>query len=46
VPSIIKIQEILVDLQDKPSSFIKSNQWIGTCEATMVLSQLYDVNYP
>jgi len=46
VPSIIKIQEILVDLEDKPPSFIKSNQWIGTCEATMVLSQLYDVNYP
>ncbi len=45
VPSLTKIQEILVNLEDKPSSFIKSNQWIGTCEATMVLSQLYDVNY-
>lgn len=44
IPSITKIQEILVELEDKPSSFIKSNQWIGTCEATMVLSQLYDVN--
>lgn len=45
VPSITKIQEILVELQDKPSTFIKSNQWIGTCEAAMILSQLYDVNY-
>ncbi|CAF3778068.1 unnamed protein product [Rotaria sordida] len=44
VPSITKIQEILVDLEDKPVSFIKSKQWIGTCEATMILSQLYDVD--
>jgi len=45
IPSITKIQEILVELEDKSSSFITSNQWIGTCEATMVLSQFYDVNY-
>ena len=45
IPSLTKIQEILVELEDKPSSFIRSNQWIGTCEATMVLSQLYDVNH-
>ncbi|CAF0745280.1 unnamed protein product [Adineta steineri] len=44
VPSITKIQEVLVDLEDKPASFIKSNQWIGTCEAAMILSQLYDVD--
>ncbi|CAF1612584.1 unnamed protein product [Adineta ricciae] len=44
VPSIINIQEILVNLEDKPKSFVKSNQWIGTCEAAMVLSQLYDVD--
>lgn len=43
-PSITEIQEILVKLEDKPPSFQKSNQWIGTCEAAMVLSQLYDVN--
>lgn len=45
IPSLTKIQEILVDLQDKPSSFVGSNQWIGTYEATIILSQLYDVNY-
>ncbi|CAF5080592.1 unnamed protein product [Rotaria magnacalcarata] len=45
VPSITKIQEILLNLEDKPVSFIRSNQWIGTCEATMILSQLYDVNF-
>ncbi|CAF1264968.1 unnamed protein product [Rotaria magnacalcarata] len=44
VPSITKIQEILLNLEDKPVSFIRSNQWIGTCEATMILSQLYDVD--
>lgn len=44
VPTIDKIQEILVDLEDKPSSFKRSNQWIGTYEASIVLSQLFDVN--
>ena len=44
VPSIINIQEILVNLEDKPKSFVKSNQWIGTCEAAMVLSHLYGVS--
>lgn len=44
-PSITKIQETLVELDDQPASFIWSNQWIGTCEATMILSQLYNVNY-
>ena len=43
IPSIDQIQEILVDLEDKPTSFKQSRQWIGTCEAAMVLSQLYDV---
>lgn len=43
IPSLTNIQEILVQLEDKPPSFTKSNQWIGTCEASMVLSQLYDV---
>lgn len=44
VPSINQIQEVLVDLEDKPPSFNQSHQWIGTCEAAMVLSQLYDVS--
>ncbi|UJR28981.1 hypothetical protein I4U23_010199 [Adineta vaga] len=44
IPSITNIQETLVSLEDKPKSFIKSNQWIGTCEAAMILSQLYDVD--
>jgi hypothetical protein len=44
VPSIDEIQQILVRLEDKPESFLESNQWIGTCEAAMVLSELYQVN--
>lgn len=44
VPTIDRIQEILVDLEDKPKSFQQSNQWIGTYEASIVLSQLFDVN--
>ena len=44
VPSIDEIQRILVRIEDKPVSFLESNQWIGTCEAAMVLSELYQVN--
>lgn len=44
VPSIFRIQQTLVELEDKPASFLQSNQWIGTCEASMVLSQLFDVS--
>ena len=43
VPSIDEIQQILVRLEDKPVSFLGSNQWIGTCEAAMVLNELYEV---
>ena len=43
VPTIDEIQQILVDLEDKPPSFKRSNQWIGTCEAAIVLNQLFDV---
>jgi Ufm1-specific protease 1 len=43
IPTIRRIQQILVQLDDKPASFVDSRQWIGTCESAMVLSQLYDV---
>ena len=43
VPSIDRIQEVLVKIEDKPRSFIRSQQWIGTCEVAMALSELYDV---
>ncbi|KAA5581875.1 hypothetical protein F3H14_37530, partial [Pseudomonas aeruginosa] len=32
VPSIREIQSILVDLEDKPKTFIGSRQWIGSFE--------------
>ena len=32
VPSIREIQKVLVDLEDKPSSFLGSRQWIGSFE--------------
>jgi hypothetical protein len=32
VPSICAIQQLLVDLEDKPSSFMGSHEWIGSVE--------------
>ncbi|XP_073953922.1 ufm1-specific protease 1-like [Choristoneura fumiferana] len=43
VPSIQAIQETLVELEDKPSSFLGSRQWIGSFEVCLVLDKLYDV---
>ena len=43
VPSLRKIQEILVELGDKPQSFVDSREWIGTFEACIVLDHLFGV---
>ncbi|CAH0590422.1 unnamed protein product [Chrysodeixis includens] len=43
VPSITEIQEILVQLEDKPKSFLKSRQWIGSFEVCLVIDKLYDI---
>ncbi|XP_014358864.2 probable Ufm1-specific protease [Papilio machaon] len=43
VPSIKEIQEILVELEDKPKSFLGSRQWIGSFEVCLVIDKLYDV---
>lgn len=43
VPSHVEIQRILVDMLDKPPSFINSKQWIGAVEISMCLSQHWDV---
>lgn len=37
VPSITEIQEILVQLEDKPKTFLKSRQWIGSFEVESFL---------
>ncbi|XP_026741371.1 probable Ufm1-specific protease 1 [Trichoplusia ni] len=43
VPSITEIQEILVQLEDKPKTFLKSRQWIGSFEVCLVIDKLYDI---
>ncbi|XP_003700157.1 UFM1 specific peptidase 1 [Megachile rotundata] len=43
VPSIRRIQEILVALEDKGESFIGSREWIGSFEVCLVLNHLYEV---
>ncbi|XP_029649289.1 ufm1-specific protease 1 [Octopus sinensis] len=43
VPSIKEIQEALVEMGDKPASFLGSKQWIGSLEVAMCLDYFYDV---
>lgn len=43
VPSHAEIQRMLVDMMDKPPSFVNSKQWIGAVEISMCLSQHWDV---
>ncbi|KYQ51702.1 Ufm1-specific protease 1 [Trachymyrmex zeteki] len=42
VPSINKIQETLVEVEDKDKTFIGSREWIGSFEVSIVLNQLYE----
>ncbi|CAB3359075.1 Hypothetical predicted protein [Cloeon dipterum] len=42
VPSIPEIQNMLVEMEDKPASFRNSRQWIGSIEASYILSHLYN----
>ncbi|XP_011500881.1 PREDICTED: ufm1-specific protease 2-like [Ceratosolen solmsi marchali] len=44
VPQISEIQECLVDIGDKPSSFLNSSQWIGSTEVGYVLESLFNVS--
>lgn len=44
VPSIPKIQETLVALEDKEKSFIGSRDWIGCFEVCLVLGSLYNIS--
>ncbi|XP_045452500.1 ufm1-specific protease 1 [Melitaea cinxia] len=43
VPSIRDIQSILVEMEDKPQSFLGSRQWIGSFEVCLVIDKLFDV---
>lgn len=43
VPTFKDIQKCLVDIGDKPSSFIDSRHWIGSTEVSFVLETLLNV---
>lgn len=43
VPSFKEIQQCLVDIGDKPASFVGSRQWIGSMEVGFVLDTLLNV---
>lgn len=43
VPTFHEIQKCLVDIGDKPSSFIDSKQWIGSTEVNFVLNTILNV---
>ncbi|XP_056415815.1 ufm1-specific protease 2 isoform X1 [Hyla sarda] len=43
IPTHKEIQQALVDVGDKPSSFVGSRQWIGSIEVQLVLNQLLGV---
>lgn len=44
VPSHHEIQQCLVDISDKPPSFVGSRQWIGSTEVSFCLETLLGVN--
>lgn len=44
VPSARQIQDVLVELGDKPPSFANSKDWIGCFEACIVLEHVYGVS--
>ncbi|KAJ0174232.1 hypothetical protein K1T71_010378 [Dendrolimus kikuchii] len=43
IPTIRQIQETLVELEDKPKSFLGSRQWIGSFEVCLVIDKLFDI---
>jgi hypothetical protein len=43
VPSIRAIQQLLVDVDDKPARFVGSSEWIGSTEVGLVLGRAYGI---
>ena len=41
IPSCSEIQEILVNMEDKPSSFVGSREWIGSYEVIAFFKYFY-----
>jgi len=44
IPTHLQIQQCLVDLEDKPKTFVGSRQWIGSMEVSMCLQHFLDVD--
>ena len=44
-PTLHDIQQALVTMGDKPTSFLGSREWIGSVEVAMCLDYFYDVSY-
>jgi len=43
VPSVYEIQNALVIVKDKPSTFLNSKEWIGSVEVGLCIDYFYDV---
>ncbi|KAJ1080170.1 hypothetical protein NDU88_000390 [Pleurodeles waltl] len=43
IPTLPQIQEALVQMQDKPSSFFGSRSWIGSVEVALCVDYFYEV---
>lgn len=43
VPSLRQIQQTLVEVSDKPDSFVGSREWIGSVEACLCVDQIFGV---
>lgn len=43
MPTHHEIQKVLVDIDDKPASFVGSKRWIGSQEVGFVLNELYRI---
>ncbi len=43
MPSLNEIQQVLVDIKDKPKNFVGSRKWIGSLEVSFVLDTLINV---
>ncbi|XP_045600744.2 ufm1-specific protease 2 isoform X1 [Procambarus clarkii] len=44
IPTHADIQKCLVDISDKPSSFLGSRQWIGSTEVGYVLDSMFNIS--
>ena len=44
IPKHQEIQQALVDMGDKPKSFVGSSKWIGSMEISFCLSQMLNVD--